>query len=45
MFCNRAFAGRMFASRYFPKHGGSTAFKAIWALSANKTVGIFIEPA
>lgn len=44
MFANRAFAGRMFAPRYFPKHGGSTVFHAIWALNANKTVGIWIEP-
>lgn len=44
MFCARFFCRRGFAARYFPKVGLTPMFLAAWAIGANKTIGLMVEP-
>jgi hypothetical protein len=44
MFPGDYFAARYFAPRYFAKVGATPTFKPLWAVNANKTVGMDIYP-
>lgn len=44
MWTNRFWGAHFFCIRYWTKFGATLTFNAAWAQSANRTVGVDIEP-